>query len=96
MRTERGINDLNKWSIRSDSYKGCKVKYINANNCDHDTISANQYLVQGQIYTIDFEVVDRWQTNLYLEEVEGVGFNSVMIKHQDKKRKKNTIAQIPI
>ena len=48
---------VSEWSIRSDTYSGCKVRYLKANGYDHDTISANQYLVSGQIYTIDFEIV---------------------------------------
>lgn len=76
-----------EWSIRSDAYKGCKVRYLNANGYDHDTISANQYLTPGQMYTIDFEIVDRWQTDLYLQEVEGIGFNSVMFKNAKKSKK---------
>lgn len=91
----KGVSiNLNKFSIRSDTYKGCKVRYLNANGDDQDTISANEYIVPGQIYTIDYEIVHRWQTDVYLEEVEGIGFNRVMFKNI-KKRTKNPAGKSP-
>ena len=57
---------------------GTRVKYLGFNGHDNDKEQGDKFLTAGQIYTIKETVVGGWHTDVYLEEVGGQGFNSVM------------------
>ena len=38
---------------------------------------AKQYLTVGKVYTVDRTVVDNYHTDVFLQEIPGVAFNSV-------------------
>lgn len=42
-----------------------------------DKEQAHKYLEQDAIYTVSYTEVSSWHTDVYLEEIPGVKFNSV-------------------
>ena len=63
---------------------GSKVKYLNKNGYDSDRSFANKYLKEGEEYTVRLIEIGMWSSEVYLEEVSGVGgFNTVMFENVD-------------
>lgn len=50
---------------------------------DHDKHSAEKYLVKNRCYTVADTVPGDWHTDVYLVEVPGVAFNSVLFADDD-------------
>ena len=60
---------------------GAKVRYTGEAGYDIDhAIAGKSGLKVGGVYTVDFAAVGRDWTEVYLEEVKGVGFNSVIFE----------------
>lgn len=60
------------------SKPGTKVKATKLNNgYNQDKELAKQYLTEGAIYTVKEIEVGNWRTEVSLEEINGVWFNSV-------------------
>lgn len=58
---------------------GTTVVYSDAiSGYDYDQETARKHLVFGQEYTVDYTDVRSCHTNVYLQEVPGVSFNSVI------------------
>lgn len=57
--------------------KGTKVRYTGKNGYDADLQQANQYLVVGEIYTVENTNVSGWSTSVLLQEIHKQRFNSV-------------------
>ena len=51
--------------------------YTGENGTDHDKKKADKHLKVGETYTVLKTIIHGWSTDVYLEEVEGVCFNSV-------------------
>lgn len=45
--------------------------------------TAERYLKEGEVYTVESTDVGSWNTTVYLKEVPGVGFNSVCLAEVD-------------
>ena len=61
--------------------RGAKVRYTGEAGYDIDhAIAGKSGLKVGGVYTVDFTAVGRNSTEVYLEEVKGVGFNSVIFE----------------
>ena len=61
---------------------GKKVVFVYPDDgypCDQET--AAQHLVVGKSYTVASTVVHDWVTEVFLTEVPGVSFNSVMFRN---------------
>lgn len=60
---------------------GDKVVYANETaGWDWDQAHAAEFLVLGNVYTVDHVEVDDSRTEVYLVEVPGESFNSVMFE----------------
>ncbi len=66
------------------SKEGAKVVYTGHNGYDADKIHANGHLEVDGTYTVDHTEVSSWHTDVFLKEVPGVPFNSVMFINQQK------------
>lgn len=44
---------------------------------EHHKETAKKYLVVGKTYTVDHTDVSSWHTDVYLQEIPGIAFNSV-------------------
>lgn len=64
------------------SNQGTKVRYTGQHGLDHDRRYANEHLQQGEVYTVDRTVVHSWSTDVYLQEVPGKCFNSVLFEDE--------------
>lgn len=73
------VSDNNDYQEPIDIYaeEGTKVKYTGKNGYDSDKEHANKYLKVGEIYTIDYMIVNGWNTEIYLKEMPNEVFNSV-------------------
>jgi hypothetical protein len=61
------------------SKAGSKVIFAHpGNGYKHDQEQAAEYLKVGEVYTVSRTEVGGFHTEVYLEEVPGRGFNSVM------------------
>lgn len=47
---------------------------------DSDKKKAQKYLKLDEEYTVDYTIVDSWETTVYLKEVPTIGFNSVFFE----------------
>lgn len=61
--------------------KGHKVVFANPNSgyVGHQKM-ARKYLTLGKTYTVEKTAVSPWHTDVYLVEVPGIGFNSVLFE----------------
>ena len=58
---------------------GDQVQFNYPNNGNkYDKETAKKYMNVGVVFTIDYTVVGDWHTDVYLQEVPEVAFNSVM------------------
>lgn len=70
--------------------KGVKIVYLGTGGYDSDKEHANKYLKVGEIYTvISIDVYD-WSSEVCLEEVPNVYFNTV---HFEDVKEENTIIE---
>jgi hypothetical protein len=60
--------------------KGDKVRFLNENGREAERAYAAEILKEGKAYTIDHTDVYGWHTDVYLQEVPGKSFNSVMFE----------------
>ncbi len=61
---------------------GTKVRFAFPNNgYDFHKETAKQHLIEGEIYTVKITDVGSFHTDVYLQEVPGVKFNSVMFEN---------------
>ena len=61
------------------SAPGDRVKFAHSDaGYPLDQQTADKHLVVGQTYTVDSVEVGNWHTDVWLREVPGVAFNSVM------------------
>jgi hypothetical protein len=59
--------------------KGHKVKCVTVDSAYVNERELNkQYLVPGQEYTVDKTIVGSWFTEVFLGEIPGISFNSVI------------------
>jgi len=64
-------------SIRAK--KGTKIVFSNPNGGYPDQIALTaKHLIVGTTYTVERTEVFDWYTNIYLQEVPGIGFNSCL------------------
>ncbi len=47
--------------------------------------TAAKYLTVDNVYTVDYTDVGGWHTDVYIKEVPGVAFNSVMFDDKEAK-----------
>jgi hypothetical protein len=60
--------------------KGDRIVFINYNGSEYDLKKAQQYLNEGQYYTVNKIDIGSWCSDIYLEEFPDINFNSVMFK----------------
>jgi hypothetical protein len=66
-------------SMNIHAKPGTKVVFANPNNGNyHSQETARTYLEPGKVYTVARCDVEDWFTDVFLEEVPGIAFNSVM------------------
>lgn len=53
------------------------VRFLNTNGWDGE---ANRHLEEGALYTVDYVMINSWSSEVYLKEVPGIGFNTVMFE----------------
>jgi len=61
---------------------GAKIKFSypeNGYGSTRETVDA--YLSKGKTYTVERINIGGWSTSVYLEEVPGIGFNSVLFEN---------------
>ncbi|UMO76033.1 hypothetical protein [Planktothrix phage Pra-JY27] len=59
---------------------GTKVRFINANGLREDRDKARFYLTENEVYTVNRIAIGPWRSEVFLEEVLGQGFNTVMFE----------------
>jgi len=59
--------------------KGTRVKF-HGRSGENFFAYANEHLEDGKEYTVDYTVVHNWRTDVYLIEVPGRSFNSVVFE----------------
>lgn len=62
------------------SPRGTKVRFTGNGGFDSENQRANDILDKGAIYTVDYTDVGGWRTEVYLIEVPGDSFNSVLFE----------------
>ena len=61
--------------------KGHKVKLATINaGYPYDQAKVQQYLLLNEVYTVEKTIVGNWMTEVYLQEIPGISFNSVFFK----------------
>lgn len=65
-------------TMRIDAPAGTKVIYTGEGGYDRHKETGDKYLKRGGEYTVDRTEIENWHTDVYLKEVSGVAFNSVM------------------
>ena len=61
------------------STRGTKIRFQYPDHgSPYDQVNARENLALGKIYTVDTTRVGSWHTDVFLQEVEGRCFNSVM------------------
>lgn len=55
--------------------------------------AAEKHLVEGVTYTVETTVVGGWHTDVYLQEVPDIGFNSVMFDEETGDGRRETCLQ---
>lgn len=76
-------------SMPINSEKGTKVVYTATGGHDLQIETANKYLKKGQIYTVLRTDIHNFHTDVYLQEVPDISFNSV---HFDEVRDSNLLS----
>lgn len=62
--------------------KGHKVVFLNKGGLTHHKEYAlEKGLIEGNIYTVEKTDVDNFHTDVFLQEVESHGFNSVLFEN---------------
>lgn len=71
--------------------KGTKVRFIDDKffGSATDRHFANQYIESNGVYTVERTVVHSWSTDVYLQEVPGVCFNSVLFQEEKTYKKES-------
>ncbi len=70
---------VNPVYVGAEADIGDKIVYSNINaGYENDQDDAAEYLIANAEYTISSVLVEKWSTRVYLDEVPGVDFNSVM------------------
>lgn len=64
--------------IDIDTPGGAKVRFTGHGGYTHHQEHAAKHLTVGAIYTIEKTDIGAWHTDVYLREVPGEAFNSVM------------------
>lgn len=76
---------------------GDKVVFNHPNaGYDHHQKTARKHLVVGKVYTVNFTVVSSWHTDVYLQEVPNVMFNSVLFDDVPKSKVKRLLKKIGV
>ena len=57
---------------------GSRVRFLDENGNDCDKVKALKFLKRGKVYTVASTDVESWHTDVYLREIPGESFNSVM------------------
>jgi len=78
-------SDFNDESMGIDEKEGTRITLIHKdckliNGRESDRQYASEYLEIGDLYTVNYIDVDRWSSGVYLKEVPGRCFNTVMFK----------------
>jgi hypothetical protein len=60
---------------------GSYVQYMNKNGYDKDRELANRHLIEGDIYKVTGMDVFGYTSSVYLQDFDGIGFNTVMFKN---------------
>lgn len=72
-----------------DSPSGTRVRFTGYGGYDIDQAHAREYLVINGVYTVDRTEIGGWSTSVFLREVPGREFNSVMFEaapHEQHKK----------
>lgn len=65
--------------MRIDAPEGTKVRWaFHEAGYPNDQVHAAKHLKFSNTYTVDETVIHTWSTDVYLKEVPGVAFNSVI------------------
>ena len=77
--------DDNPFNILEDNHTmdiyskdGTKVVFTGRGGYGYQQSEAREHLTVGAIYTVEHTEVHSWSTDVYLYEVPGIRFNSVM------------------
>lgn len=60
------------------------VRFLNENGWDGEAEEANRHLEEGALYTVDYVIINSWSSEVYLKEVPGIGFNTVMFEDAEE------------
>lgn len=72
-------------SMNINAHYGTKVIFSNPNSgYEYDQELAKKHLTVGKTYTVNHVDIHSWHTHVYLQEIPGVAFNSVLF---DNKRR---------
>lgn len=67
------------------SRPGTKVVFENPQNGHpEDRELAREYLEVGHTYTVEKMKVDRWHSEVFLEEIPGIAFNTVLFENKQE------------
>jgi len=73
-----------RWEVINDSLEvlntqqGERVVFLGDNGTDMDQLRSHKYLLPDVYYTVSKLDVGSWRTTVYLKEIPGKGFNSVL------------------
>lgn len=67
---------------------GTKVIFTGEGGYEVENKQANELLTKGETYTIEHIEVGDWNTEVWLKEVEGYSFNSVLFDDVSMKSEK--------
>lgn len=65
-------------SLNINAKPGTKVIYLGKNGYDSEREFANKFLKKEKEYTVSRIDIGNWSSLIYLDEIPGKGFNSVM------------------
>ena len=63
---------------------GSQVRFLDENGHDYDKAKAHKFLKKGKVYTVAHTEVGNWHTDVFLVEVPGEPFNSVMFDDEGR------------
>lgn len=76
--------------MENDSLKGTKVRFaFPGNGYPEDQEVAKRHMEENGVYTVDYTIVRSWSTQVFLEEVPNVSFNSVLFAKAQQVRYQN-------
>lgn len=66
--------------------KGDKIVFKHpGSGYDYDQETARKYLTVGSVYIVERTVTHSWSTEVFLQEVPNISFNSVLFEDQPRR-----------